>query len=88
MLSWAMSKLSESSCWFTILNSMNVIAVAALSGCPAVVLTENVKMDADVLKKAAEEGIAVFSFGQDTYAGAAALSSALQKMRQLYGNPI
>lgn len=77
MLSWAMSRLSDTSCWFTILNSMNVIAVASLSGCPAIVLTENVRMEEDVLTKAAEERIPVLSSDRDTYGGAADLSNAL-----------
>ncbi len=77
MLSWAMSRLSDTSCWFTILNSMNVVAVAALSGCPVIVLTENVKMEEDVRKKAAEEGISVLSSDRNTYESAAELSRAL-----------
>jgi predicted transcriptional regulator len=77
MLSWAMSRLSDTSCWFTILNSMNVIAVASLSGCPAIVLTENVQMEEEVLQKAAEEGIPVLSSDRNTYESAAELSRAL-----------
>lgn len=81
MLSWAMSRLSDTSCWFTILNSMNVIAVASLSGCSAIVLTENVGMDEEVLRKAAEEGIPVLSSVRNTYESASELSRALLSRR-------
>ncbi len=77
MLSWAMSRLDDSSCWFTILNSMNVVAVASLSGCPCVVLTENVEMANDVLSKAVEENICVCISKESTFYAAANLTNAL-----------
>lgn len=78
MLSWAMSRLDDVSCWFTILNSINVIAVAALSGCPCIVLTESVSMNEDVLAKAREENICICMAEDSTFEAAAKLSEALK----------
>ena len=78
MLSWAMSRLDGVSCWFTILNSMNVIAVASLSGCPCIVLTENVSMNEEVLAKAREENICVCMSEESTFKAAAHLADALR----------
>jgi hypothetical protein len=77
MLSWAMSRLNDSSCWFTILNSMNVIAVASLSGCPCIVLTEKVEMTDDVLAKAKAENICVCISEESTFDAAVHLAKAL-----------
>lgn len=78
MLSWAMSRLDGDSCWFTILNSMNVIAVASLSGCACIVLTENVTMNEDVLAKAREENICVLMSAESTFDAAGHLAEALK----------
>ena len=78
MLSWAMSRLDGLSCWFTILNSINVIAVASLSGCPCIVLTENVVMNEEVLNKARDESICVCMSDESTYDAAARLADAIK----------
>lgn len=78
MLSWAMSRLDGLSCWFTILNSINVIAVASLSGCPCIVLTENVVMNEEVLNKARDENICVCMSGESTYDAAVHLADAIK----------
>jgi predicted transcriptional regulator len=77
MLSWAMAKVTDGDCWFTILSSMNVIAVASLSDCPVVVLSEGTMMDADVLEKANAEEICVLKTSFTTFQAAGILSSAL-----------
>lgn len=80
MLSWVMARLGDSACWFTILNSMNVVAVASLSGCPCVVLTEGVMMDEAVLVKAKNEEICILSTDKDTFTAAAILAAALRNV--------
>src|SRR5659263_16999 len=78
MLSWAMSRLDGETCWFTILNSINVIAVASLAGCPCVVLTENVIMDEAVIIKAKDESICICMSGESTFDAAARLAEAFK----------
>ncbi len=67
MLSWVMSRLQVKQAWFTILNSVNVVAVATLTECSCVILTENVEMDEDVVKRAIEKGIVVLKTPLATY---------------------
>jgi len=78
MLSWAMSRLDGETCWFTILNSINVIAVASLAGCPIVVLTENVIMGEEVLEKAKDENICICISEESTFDAAARLADAFK----------
>ena len=78
MLSWSMSRLDGETCWFTILNSINVIAVASLAGCPCVVLAENVIMDEGVLSKAKDENICICMSGDSTFDAAARLAEAFK----------
>jgi predicted transcriptional regulator len=81
MLSWAMSRLDNKSAWFTILNSMNVIAVASLSECPCIILTESVELSENVLLKAMDESICVCRTQQTTFASAACLAEALMNTK-------
>lgn len=73
MLSHVMAHLQSDECWFTILNSMNVIAVASLNECPLVILTEDVELQEAVLEKAKTEEICVCSTEMDTYTACACL---------------
>lgn len=78
MLSHVMAHLQSNEAWFTILNSMNVIAVASLNECPLVILTEDVVLQDAVLEKAKEEGICVCSTAMDTYSACAVLYGILE----------
>ena len=80
MLSWAMANVTSGDAWFTILSSKNVIAVASLSDCSAVIVTEGVSMDREVLDKAIEEQICVLQTEMTTYQAASRLASALSRL--------
>ena len=78
MLSHVMAHLQSDECWFTILNSMNVIAVASLNECPLVILTEDVVLQEAVLEKAKSEEICVCTTSMDTYTACGVLSGILE----------
>lgn len=78
MLSWVISRLQDNQAWFTILNSVNVVAVAVLSECSCVVLTEDVVMEADVLQRAVEKNLVVLSTPLPTYEACAVISALLK----------
>ena len=59
LLSWVMANGQEGMAWVTVQIHMNVIAVAALAEMACVVLPENIEMPAEILKKAADEGLRV-----------------------------
>lgn len=62
LLSWVMGHVKEkNTLLFTVINSMNVIAVASLLDMCAVVFCEGVEPNDDVIYKANSIGIALFS---------------------------
>jgi len=52
LLSWVMGRANEDNAWITIMNNINVIAVASLSDVACVILAEGVNLD-DALKETA-----------------------------------
>ncbi len=61
LLSRAMSHVTEGDLWITIMNNINVIAVASLTEAAAVILAEDVVMDAETLAAAEQKGVAVYT---------------------------
>ena len=52
LLSWVMGRANEGNAWITIMNNVNVIAVASLSDVACVILAEGVTLD-DALRETA-----------------------------------
>ena len=67
LLSWVMAKAKPDNVWITIQSHINVIAVASLIGIPAVIIVEGSEIDEDVIQKANEEGIAIFTSSKPAY---------------------
>ena len=67
LLSRAMSHVKAGNLWITIMNNMNVIAVASLTEAAAVLLAEGVSLPIEVQKAAEEEGITVWQSDADVY---------------------
>ncbi|AZT90413.1 hypothetical protein ELD05_07010 [Caldicellulosiruptor changbaiensis] len=61
VLSFAISHIKDRSIWITIQNNINVIAVATLRDVKAIILTEGVKPDANMLQKSKQENIPIFT---------------------------
>jgi hypothetical protein len=76
MLSWAMSRAVAGGAWITILNSLNVVAVADLADVACVVLAEGVPLPPPVLERAAEKGVAFVSTRLDACRAVLALHGA------------
>lgn len=81
LLSWVISRIKDGDVWFTILNSVNVIAVATLSDCVCVMLTEGVGMDAQVLDLAREKSVIVLATDLPTWDASVMLSDLLRRHR-------
>lgn len=60
VLSFAISHIKDNSIWITIQNNVNVVAIATLREVKAIILTEGVKPDADMLQKSIEQQIPIF----------------------------
>lgn len=61
MLSWVMSHAKAGMAWITVQSHMNVIAVATMMDMSVVILPEGIAMEAEIVEKAAEEGLAVLT---------------------------
>ena len=61
LLSWVMAHGDEGMAWVTVQTHLNVIAVAVLSDMACVVLPEGIRMEAESLQKARDEGMAVLT---------------------------
>ena len=67
LLSRAMSHVEAGNLWITIMTNSNVIAVASLTECAAVILAEGVELMSDALEAAKENGILVLSSDMTVY---------------------
>lgn len=77
LLSWVMGRANEGDAWVTIMTNINVIAVASLSDVSCVLLAENVTVEADVAKAAADKGITLLRSHLPTFELCKALGAAL-----------
>lgn len=66
-LSRAMSHITEGNLWLTIMNNINVIAVASLTEAAAIILAEGVVLLPDALEAAREKGVVVLSSDKSVY---------------------
>lgn len=57
LLSWVMGYAPENCAWLTIMSNHNVAAVALMVDISCVILTEGVKPDEALLKRATERGV-------------------------------
>jgi len=67
LLSWVMGRANAGNVWFTIMNNVNVLAVASLVDLSAVVLAEGVTLSEKDAAAALEKGINVFSSDKNTF---------------------
>ena len=67
LLSWVMAKGAPGCAWITVMNHMNVIAVATLLDMACVILPENIAIEQATLDKATEEEIPVLGSGKTSY---------------------
>ncbi len=67
LLSWVMGKAQQNDAWITIMNNINIVAVASLTDAACVILCEGVLVDESVLKKANAEEIIILSSEETAY---------------------
>jgi serine kinase of HPr protein (carbohydrate metabolism regulator) len=67
LLSWVMGRAGSNSAWITIMSNVNVAAVAVLAEVSMIILAENVKPDADLLKRAQSEKLNVYKSPLSAY---------------------
>ena len=67
LLSWVMGKAKSGNAWITIMNNLNVIAVASMTDVSCVIFAENSEVDEQIVQKGREQGINLLRSGLDAY---------------------
>ncbi|HSN94943.1 MAG TPA: hypothetical protein VLR89_07775 [Anaerolineaceae bacterium] len=60
LLSCVMSGAGEESIWITLINNINIVAVAKLLDIPAIIITENAMPEEATIERANMEGVNLF----------------------------
>ena len=80
MLSDVMGSAREGQAWITIMKHLNTVAVASLTGIPAIVFAKGNIPEETVVEKAAAEGICLVSSPLDTFSLAGILYGMLNQL--------
>lgn len=67
LLSWVMSKAKEGDVWLTVMGNINAVAVAVLTECACIVLTENASLDDQAKLKAEMQGVCFLQSEKNAY---------------------
>lgn len=67
LISWVMSKAKAGDVWLTVMGNINAVAVAVLTECAAIVLTENASLDAQAQQKAEMQEVTILRSGKSAY---------------------
>ena len=67
LLSLAMGRVGEKNVWITVQTNVNIVAIAVLTEASCVVVPENIEVGEDVIKKAKDEDVIIFSAGDTAY---------------------
>lgn len=77
LLSWVMSKAKEGDCWLTVMGNINAVAVAVLTDCACIVLTENAPLDENARERAETQGVSILATEKSAYEIASAISKLI-----------
>jgi len=77
LLSWVMGKAQSGNVWITIMNNVNIVAVATLTDVSCILLCENVRADESVIEKANSQGIIILGSELNAYELASKLSGEI-----------
>lgn len=77
LLSHVMGKAACGDAWITIMNNINIVAVASLTEAACIILSEGVLADEKVVEKADSEGIVILKSDMTAYQLAVAISEQL-----------
>ena len=67
LLSWVMSRAKEGDVWLTVMGNINAVAVAVLTECACIVLTENAALDEQAKNKAELQGVCFLQSEKNAY---------------------
>ncbi len=79
LLSWVMGRADSGSAWMTVMNNVNVAAVAVLRDVSCIILVEDVQPDENLLMRAKAEDIALFGSKANSFSLAIDISRLLNE---------
>ena len=77
LLSWVMSKAQPGDVWLTVMGNVNAVAVAVLTDCACIILTENAPLDETAKIKAEIQGVTFLKSDKNAYELSVAISQLL-----------
>ena len=77
LLSWVMGRAKEGDAWITIMNNINIVAVASLTEAACIILAEGIGADEKIIEKADSEGIVILKSDMTAYQLAVEISKML-----------
>ena len=77
LLSWVMSRAKEGDAWLTVMGNVNAVAVAVLTECACIVLTENASLDEQAKQKAEMQGVCFLQSSENAYELAVKISKLI-----------
>ncbi|MBO7673873.1 MAG: hypothetical protein J6S63_02540 [Atopobiaceae bacterium] len=77
LLSWVMGRAQMDNAWITIMNNVNVIAVATLADTSCVILAEGVALSDDLVKTATDKDVNILCSQEPIYETAVRLAGLL-----------
>jgi hypothetical protein len=79
LLSDAIANIEEDSVWITMQRHINILGVAKLKDAVAIIIPRNLQVEASVVEKAREEGIAILRGPQTAFEISGLIYNALAK---------
>ncbi len=67
LLSWVMGRATAGDAWITIMNNINIVAVATLTEAACIILAEGVTADAEIIKKADMQEVVILKSAGTAY---------------------
>lgn len=67
LLSWVMGRAKSDDAWVTIMTNVNIVAVAMLADVSCVIIAESAEIEKDVIEKAFEKGINLYTSDKTVY---------------------
>ena len=77
LLSWVMGRASTGDIWITIMNNINIVAVASLTDCACILLCEGVNVEQQIIDKANSQGIIILQSDKTAFKLAKLISEEL-----------
>lgn len=77
LLSWVMGRAEADNVWVTIMTNVNIVAVAMLTDVGCIVVAENAEIEKDVIEKAREKGINLYTSDKTVYQLCAEVSKVI-----------